>query len=1423
MKMLLRYIACVLGLVGSLKASSVTAPSETVNGLTWYYSIRYKDSGREAEITGTLTAASSLYGDVIVPSKLGGYPVTRIASTVFKNGRMSSVTIPSSVTSIEANTFSGCSYLKSISLSAGLTHIGEKAFFDCSWLTRVAIPSSVIYIGKDAFLGCSGLTRVDITDLSKWCEIEFACRDGWPSNPLNSAKHLYINGTEVVDMVIPSGVRDIGKYAFWNCEGLKSVTIPSSVISIGEESFYGCSGLESVMMSDGVKVIENGAFMECHNLTSVTIPPSVETIGISSFFNCKALARVNVGNLGKWCGISFADAGANPLTYAKHLYLNGSEIVDLVIPEGVENVNTYAFRGCIGLASVSIPQGVKNIDAYAFSGCSAMASVVLPEGVTNIGEQAFQGCVKLKTVTMPSSMANIAHEAFCGCSGLTSVTIPSSVTSIGWGAFQGCIGLLSVTIPSGVTSIEYDAFRDCRGLTSVTILDGVTSIGNSAFRDCYGLMSVTIPSSVTSIGAYAFEYCSGLKSVTVPSSVASIGSYAFSGCSGLTRVDITDLAKWCGISFGSLYANPLYYAKHLYLNGEEVKDLAVPEGVTSIGAYAFCGCSGLVSVTIPSRVTSIGSSAFSGCSGLKAVTMPTCVTKLSATFPSAYEKIKEVVVCDGVTSIGYEAFRGCSGLTSVVMPASVTSIGSYAFHGCSELTSVTMPGDVTNIGDHAFYGCSGLMSMTIPSRVTSVGDFAFSHCTSLTSVTIPESVTSIGWYAFDQCSGSTSVICAYGDVGRIKSLMSGAYMKVSELIFKERPPMPVFTPSTGTIFNEPLKISITCAVENATIHYTMDGTEPTVDSPVFKKFMLSEKAEIKAIAEYDGCVSEVATAVYAKGWCVPPVISSSNQEFHFSGKDVIITCASEGAEIRYTTDGSVPTAQSRLYEGPFTIDDTTTVRAIAVGHPDYFDSEIAAETFTREWLTVANPTCDPPNGTTFYLSGQEVVLSCEEGASIFYTLNGDLPTRECARYEEPLSINDTTTIRMVAVRDDYRDSEVVAVKLTRDYYKVAAPTLSVNGSVSFTGSKFIITVSREMTPGAVLRYTLDGSDPTEESPILGGDSIVVTATTTVKVRAFIEDWKPSDIRAVEVTKVRTLGDALNLPDVAFETSAAYPWVADRNVTHDDVESARSGATPHNGCSWLQTTVDQATYVKFWWKVSCEKDWDGLSFLTNGIPVAKIDGNVDWTNLALHVPAGTVLRWEYNKDETTSDGSDCGWVDEITLTTGMPAIEGDEGATVTGDAESGFVIKPSEGNSAVEVTMPQGVDASKVSVEVSTKVATVKPNGAKVKVVVGDNDITGFLLIPESEGVLNIAAATVREEIVKETLDPSKDAVIELNAANPRLTTAPTRMGLTYTLYEGHELKSLSKGDSKLGDGDSWTPTITVSGGNAAFYSIDVTK
>ena len=141
----------------------------------------------------------------------------------------------------------------------------------------------------------------------------------------------------------------------------------------------------------------------------------------------------------------------------------------------------------------------------------------------------------------------------------------------------------------------------------------VTSIGNHAFSESSDLTSVTIPNSVTSIGEYAFEYCNDLTSVTIPNSVTSIGKFAFVRRTGMTSVNITDIEAWCRIAFGNDYANPLSFAHHLYLNGEEIKDLVIPNSVSSIGNYAFFDCDGLTSVTIPNSVTSIGDGAFSGC------------------------------------------------------------------------------------------------------------------------------------------------------------------------------------------------------------------------------------------------------------------------------------------------------------------------------------------------------------------------------------------------------------------------------------------------------------------------------------------------------------------------------------------------------------------------------------------------------------------------------------------------------------------------------------------------------------------------------------------------------------------------------------------------------------------------------------------
>ena len=173
----------------------------------------------------------------------------------------------------------------------------------------------------------------------------------------------------------------------------------------------------------------------------------------------------------------------------------------------------------------------------------------------------------------------------------------------------------------------------------------------------------------------------------------------------------------------------------------------------------------------------------------------------------------------------------------------------------------------------------------------------------------------------------------------------------------------------------------------------------------------------------------------------------------------------------------------------------------------------------------------------------------------------------------------------------------------------------------------------------------------------------------------------------------------------------------------------------------------------------------------------------------------------------------------------PAIVGDAGATVAGDPANGFVIRPSAGKTAVEVTIPQGVDAAKVTVEVPPTVNNVKTHGANIRIVKGVNDITRFLDVPaeDGNGVVDLARAMVKEEYVNETLNPTNGAVVILSGEAVSLTTADTRPRLSYTLHEGKTLDEMKAGDHTVGDGNPWSPEIKVKGGKSGFYSIKVEK
>lgn len=288
-----------------------------------------------------------------------------------------------------------------------------------------------------------------------------------------------------------------------------------------------------------------------------------------------------------------------------------------------------------------------------------------------------------------------------------------------------------------VVEIGANAFP-CVDVTSISLPNTITSIGSAAFGNCKALTSIAIPEGVKSIESYTFGNCSALANITIPGSVTHIQDRAFNYCTGFTRVNYTGtLESWLKICFNDEFSSPFYYGGDLYINDEKITDLTIPDSVTDIGNYSFCGCQSITSLTMTDNVTSIGKYAFYGCTNLASVTMS-----------------------DNIMTIGASAFSHCTGLQTVSFPNYLQAINDYAFYCCTALESLDLPDTVETIGVMAFRNCSALKSLTFPPAVKSIGLSAFSECSSLESLEIPATVdntTSFGRHMFSLCTGLKNV------------------------------------------------------------------------------------------------------------------------------------------------------------------------------------------------------------------------------------------------------------------------------------------------------------------------------------------------------------------------------------------------------------------------------------------------------------------------------------------------------------------------------------------------------------------------------------------------------------------------------------------------------------------------------------------
>lgn len=528
MKKVVRILTVILALAtvfSVLYAAELTAFAATAPD----YAYTVLDDGT-AEITKCNVSA----GDLIIPSEIDGYKVTKIGANAFaENYVYTNVTVPDGVVSIGESAFESCRSIKTVTMPDGIADIGSRAFASCDKLLSINIPNSVQSIGSFAFGGCYTLMGINI-----------------PNGITEIAEGTFLNCYDLNDVTIPDSVTKIGANAFNSCEKLSKINIPRNVTSIAEDAFFTSYSLKSIDVDENNPAYcdVDGVLFSKDMTRLMLYPASGEA---ESYTIPDTVTRIEPG------------------AFAISLYLK-----NVSIPDSVSYIGPSAFLDSQALESIVIPDGVTRIEYATFDWCISLKSVTLPDSITSIGERAFCACESLTEIVIPSGVTSIEASAFAECSSLTSINIPSNVTNLGESAFRLCTSLENIAIPNGITKLEYELFNGCTSLKSITIPNNITAIGPSAFRYCTALKDIKFPDNDRiSIGRMAFEYCTAIESLVIPENVSYISEYAFSHCDALTTITLPD--------------KDIDLVYHAFEYCPALKHVIIPAGVTKLNKEVF--------------------------------------------------------------------------------------------------------------------------------------------------------------------------------------------------------------------------------------------------------------------------------------------------------------------------------------------------------------------------------------------------------------------------------------------------------------------------------------------------------------------------------------------------------------------------------------------------------------------------------------------------------------------------------------------------------------------------------------------------------------------------------------------------------------------------------------------------------------------
>lgn len=759
--------------------------------------------------------------------------VKSIGDNAFENCTgLNSVTIGNSVNKIGKSAFYECSNLTSVIIPNSVKSIDDNAFENCTGLTSVTLGNSVTEFGMNIFKSCSSLKSLIVTNMIPATITKETFREHYASTELSVPEDVameYIltlwslfDNIRIVDSekilktfetgnlkyrLIPAkadGENNLAVVIPGDYSSLTEVTIPERftvtengknlryyVDAVGYNAFNGCGNITTITFNsrNAARVIGEYAFAGT-KISQIALPGTLKTIGNYAFNKCESLQNITIP--------------ASVTSFGKNAFSDCSSLTSATFEPGLQTIPEYAFSNCQSLQNITIPASIGTISDNAFSKCYSMSSLILESGIKNIGNFAFSECRDLKNITIPASVDSIGSFAFYKCSNLTSVTLEPGIKAIGEHAFDSCERLGNITVPGSIDTISNFAFSDCQSLCTIVVEPGVKIIGDNAFYQCREADKVTIAGSVKTIGDWAFHNInSGIRNVSliltlneglesigsnafsipggrghrqtlyIPSTVRSIGNDAFKEFN-CTHIDISDLAAWFNIDFENSLANPAT-ENSLYLNGEQIKNLVIPESVTEVKKYAFYKVP-LETLTCNDALQSINMNAFFECGLTKVLISGNVRTIDECAF--SWNPIQDYTFAYGAEPItinpdGFPTPAKLSwdrpieslnfGLTKVedlTLGNSVTEIPAARFKDLTKLSTVTLGNGLTTIGDEAFSGCTGLTEVILPPSTETIGASAFAGNTKLTSIIMGHKVKTIGEKAYDLCPAQTVSITA---------------------------------------------------------------------------------------------------------------------------------------------------------------------------------------------------------------------------------------------------------------------------------------------------------------------------------------------------------------------------------------------------------------------------------------------------------------------------------------------------------------------------------------------------------------------------------------------------------------------------------------------------------------------------------------